>query len=352
MKLMLLILLMMPLAFAWQGLALAAMTTSVIILAIIFMVGFGFGINELQMMAKEELFQIIAVAILIVALTGTDSILNGISNSDAFIEDPSDTSATLQSTARDITIRWRSDTTDIFSEIRTHDIAASREGSKGSQCNIAGMGYSVSGCGGYSMLATPLSMAGGIVGFAIGELSAIERLITISQNYALAFLLPFGIVLRTLKFTRGAGGLLIALGISLHILLPGGIIFTDMLGQTFINDERAEEYLPEDYASVSFDCNPGDTRVEAIGAGGLNLPTTVRTFDPNLFHNDLMTSNEVNAINGYSGMRTNIRKYLYIILVQATLGPVISLMMVAGGIKALTSVAGAEVDVSAISRFV
>jgi len=31
---------------------------------------------------------------------------------------------------------------------------------------------------------------------------------------------------------------------------------------------------------------------------------------------------------------------------------VISLLMVAGGIRALTSVAGAEVDVSAISRFV
>ncbi|MBN1170413.1 hypothetical protein JXA56_05280 [Candidatus Micrarchaeota archaeon] len=351
MKLALLILLLMPLAFAWQGLAVAAMTTSVIILALIYMVGFGFGVNELQMMAKEEMFQIIAVAVLIVALTGTDGILNAISTSDAFIETPGDTGATMQSTAKDIAVRWRGEITGLFTDIRNLDIASSREGSKGSQCNIAGMGYSVSGCGGYSMLATPLSMAGGIVGFAIGELSAIERLILVSETYALAFLLPFGIVLRTLKFTRGAGGLLIALGISLHILLPAGIIFTDMLGQTFIADERAQEYLPQNYGTVDFDCNPGDTRPEGW-AGNLIMPLSIATFDPDLFSGQLMTNNEINAINGYTTMRENIRKYLYSILVLATLGPVISLMMVAGGIKALTSIAGAEVDVSAISRFV
>ena len=175
-------------------------------------------------------------------------------------------------------------------------------------------------------------------------------LITISETYALALLLPLGIVLRTLKFTRGAGGLLIALGISLHILLPGGIIFTDMLGQTFIADDRATDYLPQNYAEIEFSCNPGNTRPE--GWTDIAMPLSITTLDPDLLSGELMTDNEINAISGYSGMRSNIRKYLYSILVQATLGPILSLLMVAGGIKALTSVAGAEVDVSAISRFV
>jgi hypothetical protein len=39
-------------------------------------------------------------------------------------------------------------------------------------------------------------------------------------------------------------------------------------------------------------------------------------------------------------------------LAKATLGPVLALLMMMAGIRTLTSIAGAEVDVSAISRFV
>jgi hypothetical protein len=61
---------------------------------------------------------------------------------------------------------------------------------------------------------------------------------------------------------------------------------------------------------------------------------------------------EDTAFAAYLGLRQDIRKYLYVMMIQATLGPVLSLLMFAASLRALTSLAGAEIDVSAITRFV
>jgi hypothetical protein len=235
----------------------------------------------------------------------------------------------MQESATNIVMANIGEMQGILNEVRNLDKSASIEGSKAGQCNIMGMGYSVSGCGSYSMLATPISMAGGIIGFTLGELSAIARLITISQTYALVLLLPLGIVLRTVKLTRGAGGLLIALGVSLHLMLPAGIIFTEMLGATFLASADAAAYSGGTSINLG-ECNPSNAKAQG---GGL-------------------TSNEETVISAYHQMKSAIRGWLFTALVKATLGPVIALLLMATSIKTLTSVAGAEVDVSAISRFV
>jgi len=328
MKRILLFLFLIPMAFAaWQTVAALAMGISFIILAILFMVGFGFGVNELQLMAKEEFFQLLVLGVLMIALVGTDNILNAISTSPAFAQGY----ATMQEAAKGIINETMYDMQDTFNSMAGYDRRISIEASKASQCNIMGMGYTVSGCGGYTMLAAPLSMAGGIMGFAIGELSAMTRLIEISEMFALSLLLPVGILLRTLKITRGAGGLLIALGVSLHIMLPAGVIFNEMLAATFLDDPDASaDYQPGGSAVSIPECEPGETTP---------------------FFGD-ETKNERNAKDAFRGLKEDIRKQLYTILVRATLGPVISLLMIAASIRALTSIAGAEVDVSAISRFI
>jgi len=323
----LLIILMAPLAFAaWQGTAVVAIVTSAGILGVIYMIGMGFGISELQMTAKEEFFQLIAMMLMMVFLVGGDSILNGISTNSAFTGSDA---TTLQGAAKASIVTTLTNVTDLMDSISTTDHDSAIEGSKASSCSILGMGYSVSGCGSYTMLATPLSMAGGITGFAVGELYTMKRLIELSEGFAFPFLLPLGIVLRTFKFTRGAGGLLIALAISLHILLPIGVIFNDMLAATFLDPPgTANDALSTPYKaslqSVSLDCNAGDTG----------------------------TDNENNAVEGYGALRDNLRVYLFTMLIQATLGPVLALLMMSTGLRTLTSLAGAEVDVSAISRFV
>ncbi len=329
MKKLLIFLLLVPMAFAaWQSVAGVAIMISLGIVAAIYMVGKGFGINELQMMGKEEMFQLIATGILVVVLVSSDGLLNAISTSDVFSEGQ----PTMQTNAMAMLDNTIGEMGSILSTIQNNDKNNQVEGSKSSQCSIMGTGYSVSGCGGYSMLASPMSMAGGIVGFSIGELSAVHRLIQISNEYAFSLLLPLGIVLRTIKLTRGAGGLLIALAISLHIMLPAGIIFSEMLAASFAASPESAAYTggADSIDWDDYECNAGDT-MPVLGD---------------------KTENEENVIGVFNIMKSNIRKYMFQAMIRGTLGPVLALLLMAGSIKAISSAAGSEVDVSALSRFV
>jgi hypothetical protein len=344
MKKLMLLLLLVPLAFAgWQTVAAMAIITSGALLAAVYIIGFGLGINELQILAKEELFQLLALMVMMVALWGGDGILNGISTSPEFAGD----SDTMQEASLDILDDWKANVTSALNAMKDVDKAVSVEGSRGGQCSLFGMGYSVSACGGFSMLAAPLSMAGNIAGFAMAEVAGMRRLVEIAMEYGLSLILPLGIILRTFKMTRGAGGFLIALAVSMHIMLPAGIIFNSMLAETFLDDDDASEgyeETPQGIDMTDLECEPmntrgsiGDSIVTAFVSGGTNIE---------------MDSNEGKAANAYNDMRGSIRSYLYALLIEATMGPIIALLLMIGSIRALSAAAGADVDVSAISRFV
>ncbi|MBI5228294.1 hypothetical protein HY988_06905 [Candidatus Micrarchaeota archaeon] len=349
----------------WQNAAIA-ITTSLILVGLIFMIGMGFSINELQFMAKEEFFQIIAVVVMVAVLFGSSGLLNSLSTNSAFTGN----APTIQAASAAIIDSTLADTTKSLTNTALYDEKLSAEASRSYSCSISGIGYTVSGCGGFSMLATPISMAGSISGFAIGELSAMKKLIDLSQAYAITLLLPFGIVLRTFKLTRGAGGLIIAVAISLHLLLPIGVIFNDMLAQNFLvatdlakvkNPEKytcldaqknsyscVKDYLPDNNPIELSTCNPSNTGSSPVGRifGAISTLGTSEIGDFN------KGDNEDRAIGSYIALRRSIRSQLFIILIRATLGPVLALTLVAAGIRAITALAGADVDVSAISRFV
>ncbi len=307
---------------AWQDTAALAILTSLILVAVVYMIGFGFGVDALTALAKDEVYQLIALAIMIAVFYGANSFIDGLStNSDLTQGAP-----TLQLAALDSLNTSITDLSSAYDDVRAVDKNAGIQGSQMLSCNLQGIGYSVSGCGGFSMLAGPFSLAGTIMGFALGELNAAYRLIDIAVNYGLNLILPLGIVLRTFRFTRGAGGFLIALAISLYLLLPMGIVFVDILGKSFLASPDAAGYQPGSgsLSGISPSCTPGD-----VGDGNSDA-----------------------AIKVYNSLRTAIKSYMYLIFVKATLGPVVAVLMMSAGIRAITSLAGAEVDVSALSRVV
>lgn len=338
-KLAFFLLLSLPLTFAaWETTAGLAVVASAALLACLFMVGMGFGINELQLMAKEEMFQLIATCVMVALFFGANGVLNTLDQ--GFAAGYPD----MQSAATALLGDALSQTTAVYDQVVTYDHQIANEGSKGGSCNVLQVGYSVSGCGGYSMLPTPMSMAGNIAGFAVGELSAMLRFIQISDAFSINFLLPLGILLRTFKLTRGAGGFLIALGISLYIMLPLGVIFNEMMASTFINDKNSADgvsaYQPLASSYTIPSCNAMDTEPTFGGNDHITCPVSDTS------------SNEGAASQAYCTLRQDIKGYLYVVLIRATLGPVIALLMMMASLRAISSLAGAEVDVSAISRFV
>ena len=333
-KILFIMLLLLSTAFAgWESTAFLAIMTSLMILILFYMVAFAFQARTLKIMVKDEFFQLIALILMMVLFFGANNLIDVISQGFSL----SGTSTNLQDAAilkLTTTLNGKGGIKEIYKDIREADADVGLQASSGFSCSIMSVGYFVSGCGGYTMLQTPFSIVGSILGFSIGELTVMIHLLTLSKTYALTLLLPIGIVLRTFKVTRGAGGLLLGVALSLHLLMPMGVVFMDYFAEAFetYNTETITGVKPSiksDYIGSSkslsvVECEPADTGED----------------------------NDNNAIKTYTTFRKSIRGFLYIILVKATLTPVVALFMFVGGVRMISALGGAAIDVSALGRFV
>jgi hypothetical protein len=337
-KTLFMLFLLATLSFAapWEPVASLAIVTSLIFVALVYMIGFGFGVDMLKVTAKDEFYQLIALVFMIVIFFGANNIINAVSTAPELTGEE----ANMQTTALKSLNKTIVNISKAYSDVRAIDKQIGKQASQMLSCTFKYAGYSVTGCGGFSMLATPFSLAGSIMGFALGELNAVYRLIDVAKNYALIILLPLGIILRTFRLTRGAGGFLIAIGISMHLLLPMGILFVDILGDAFLeNSETPAEYKEAAALSgTSATCTPGSTSDD-----------TVTFVDGNMV---MENTNSREAIGVYNALRTDMKSFMFLIMIKATLGPVIAVLMMIGGIRFLSALAGAEVDVSALARVV
>lgn len=344
-KLLLLLLVLCPLAFAaWQSVAVMALFISITLLAAVYIVSMGTQSETLKVLAKDEFYQLIALGIMLAVLFGSDGMLNLISENSSLTQG--------QPTLQDAAIVSLEDTQetlgDYLDKIAKTDNKIAKEASRSTSCILAGGGYSVSACGGFTMMGTPFSLGGSVVGYAIAEIASAKMIVELAKDYALTLLLPLGIILRTFKFSRGAGGFLMAFGISAYLLIPAGIIFVDMLNEQFAEDPSSSDYqgTPE---VIDVTCDPALISPEGarvatgltMGVGGLIATAGEET-----------RSNEERAVDAYKDLREELKKYMYVVLLKATLGPVVALLFFIGGVRALSALMGAEVDVSVISRFV
>jgi hypothetical protein len=58
------------------------------------------------------------------------------------------------------------------------------------------------------------------------------------------------------------------------------------------------------------------------------------------------------AISVYESLRDDMKTIVFLVLVKGTLGPIVAVLMMVSGIRYLSALAGAEVDVSALMRVV
>lgn len=326
--LLILTLLLTNLTFAgWEATAGLALMTSVAILGITYMLGIGFNIAELIAVSKEELFQVIALGVIIALFFGANGLINAISTNPSLVGQASG-ATTLQQAAKIQLTNAINGVSSNFNVIAQSDQKVSKEASEAASCNVMGTGFTVSYCGGFSMIASPLSMSGSAIGFAIGELSAMKRLIEIAEIFALPLLLPAGIILRTLKLTRGAGGFLIAVAISMHILLPMGVLFNEIIAKTFFD---STDPLVNPYK---------------------NSPTVLDISCSVLGDSGAFGYGEDRAVEAYTTLRGDIKKYLYQVIIRGTIGPILGLIIMTMGIRTISSIAGSEIDITPISRFI
>ncbi|MDO8554451.1 MAG: hypothetical protein Q7S22_06600 [Candidatus Micrarchaeota archaeon] len=331
-----------PTSPAWLPIAVLAGITSVILLALLYMVAQGFDLQDLKFLAKEEFYQVIVTFFIIAILQGTVMFVDSLST-NFYGQNMHQT--TFDKLNGEITFQEK-----IFDNLQVFSVQAGSEASKSFFCSLQGTGYSISSCSSFRPLLIPVSTAFQAISLTITELSSMRTLVSFGQKYAFTLLLPAGLLLRTLKFTRGAGGLLIGFAVALYIFLPLGYLFMDDL---MLSSKNPYKTNPLPILPSNFDCDPTNSAISDSSTLGGWIQSgsfdSINDASVTQFIN-LGTSNLVKSKSLYVLLSKDVESYLYAFLIRGTLATVISVLILIAGMRMVSKLAGAEVDVSILSR--
>lgn len=322
----------------WVPVVFVALIISLVILALLYMIGYGFGLNDLKMLATEELYQMIMTGIMMGVVVGASTALDAFSR--AIISD----SSTLQEAAISMIsspsgAATRNGFLDhhaaIFENIREFSAFLGNEASKSVFCSLQGLGYNINSCGSYGALRSSIALASQSVSIAITELNSLLTLLNFGQRYAFALLLPAGVLLRTFKFTRPAGGLFIALAVAIYFFVPLSVVVTGAVLDGY-NPAATPRYSIAPLTGGG--AEPGGSL--ACEPAGTDL-----SFSP-----DFLQNYRNAKIIFMNNLKPRLDTYAYHSLVEGTLTTVIALLSLFGSLKFVSKLAGAETDISALMR--
>lgn len=308
MKIALIALLLVPLSFAasWQEMSVLAVFISLMILGLLYAIGHAFEANELKFLAKEELAQLAVTMLMVGAVAIFAATYSGYPAGAS--EAIGETTATL---------------TDLNSKLGSVAMDVGEQGSKNIMCAFQVVSFGVSTCSGYRMLAPVISAGFQLTSTTLAELGAMKFLMDSSQTWIISLLLPLGVFLRTFKYARGAGNLLISTGVAFYLILP--IAYTSI--REMVDGVRPSLGI-SDIGSVSVDVE--DCNEYEIAE----------------------TTNEDSAMSTFNSAMGAMDSILFYALIETTLTIVVSLAIAVISIRYLMKIAGTELDVQALGRLI
>jgi hypothetical protein len=213
---------------SWQLFTGYAILLSALILIVLFMLGTAFDIQELKLVAHEEMYQIIMTMVLAAVLVGAQEYMSVLSKGflDGGVSIQSGANQILTVTEVQLKIIY---TTSLMQIAET----VGNEGAKSAFCNFMSTGVNISACGGYRALGTPISTVYQLMGVILAEIQSMKILLNLGTQ-AFVLFIPLGIFLRAFKLTRGAGALFLGFGIALYFIFPLSIVFVDKQIQIFM----------------------------------------------------------------------------------------------------------------------
>lgn len=327
-KILFLILFLFSNAFAsgWQTTALIAVLASIFILSLIFIIAYVFNINELKFLVKEETIQLFGTALIIVSFAAVEAFLINLSTQLAGGEGKS-----LGEVALNKLNQIENSLHSLHLSLSSFAHSVGKSGSKSVYCSYGSVVFSVSTCGGFSILGASLPFFFQILSVAIGEINTLKSLLTLtaipSSSILFTLLFPLGLFLRTFKLTRGAGGFLIAFGISLYLFVPFFIVLLDRIVEEITISTLKKKYNIQ--PSFSFSIKSCDEY-------------------------DFSESNENAAIASFNSFFSSsssfINNAIYYVVIKATFLLVFSIAVLAASVRALIPLMSAEIDISPITR--
>jgi hypothetical protein len=248
---------------SWQAAVGAAIMVNVLVLVLFFMAVMALHLDQLKGMVYEEagqlLLTLVIVAAILLALPQIDSFSSSIAcaassfscqaspDSQAFplchsyLHDSGCQSLNQNTQNPPKVLDWAYWATYYHYNLLKDQILSATEfnakvgavSSVSSFCNLLGVGISLAGCSAYGVMRGPVGQLISAQGVGIMELEAQRLLILFASKYSLPLLLPLGIILRSLHFSRKAGGTIIALALSIYFVLPLSIILSQASADYF-----------------------------------------------------------------------------------------------------------------------
>lgn len=339
--------------YYWSSFAIVGLLIAVSAVALIYMVGIAIASEPMKMLARDELVQIFATALFLGLIFSFVTSLNSPTILDALAGAVGEPGDDLHDRAEGITEDNLAILTDFSEKMNKLILVVGEESSKSGYCSFEGAGFTIATCGSLNSVRGVLSNAYTSINLAIASMQSQLMLLKLS-NGMISILLPLGIFLRSFKFTRGAGGALIAISFGFFVAFPTGIILGESIvqsgledmGTEFKNNEESAEYIEVKKPTFSFDCTqsgfpPIKVRcwrfVKDPGTKIFCDQYSQRLSDAQMFVNKIKNSDFYEPIL----FRTIIHSIGVIVL---------NLIITLTFIRWLSSILGSEIDVSALVR--
>ncbi|MDE1798103.1 MAG: hypothetical protein KGH63_01710, partial [Candidatus Micrarchaeota archaeon] len=264
---------------AWQGAVMAAIFIALLVAAFAYMVVHLMHLEQLKALVREELFQVGLVAVLagllITGLPFLDSVTHNLTcyasdvavcpvsveaptanpvysfcsvavpnpkpNPDGNPPSVCPSTAPLSAWALQVVGNQRATLSTFISGMGKYSNQLGLVGSKSGFCAMLGVGFGVAGCSAYSSLRGPVGQLLNAAGMGLMDLQAEILLLQLNAGATLSLLLPLGLLLRALHFSRKVGATLIALSISLYIVFPATLLIAQGMADRFIIENQVRD---------------------------------------------------------------------------------------------------------------
>jgi len=278
--------------------------------------------------ASEILITILILAAFVSLQQDISTYLSDLTDKLNFFSLPNDLKGkTIQERADKILNATLNNLTAVIDNSQNYFHSAMAESSKTSFVNLLSSGYGYSLCSTYSVIRGPASLF--LNSLATGSIAVVvaKLILSFSTSFSICYLIPLGLLLRMLNFTRKVGSLLLALTISFYLVFPTSIVWFSELFYKYSAGEKDQAF--------------------AVASNSIKFFSSTIKCDPDPSNGDDIRNGAVNAI---SSLQSNISNIVKFIVIQILFILFLSLAITLAFANSLSSVLGLEIDLNVLAR--
>jgi len=338
-------------AMSWLMLSGVAILFALSLVILAYMATYIFNMPQIRGMLKDELLQVMVSGAMLLILAGVAIEVDNYMVSIMLASGATGVNgiAGAMGAANSVLSDNIGIASGIYDDAKNTAVNIGKEGSKSIYCTFLGVGFSLNNCGQLNAFRGSMTTAGFVASTALSDLYAEQALLSLAQAMAFTFFIPVGLFFRCFKFSRMAGGALIAIGFGFYTVFPVVTVATDKL----LNGDTMR-YAPALVHNPDYDEHwPKIMELRGIRRyipnGAASAIPEVPDCDPRETDNNLARKTVVNFAEKLSSgiVAENVT---YNLMVRVIFSSIFALMVTLVFIRSFAKMIGSDIDVSSLAR--